>query len=123
MEDMLQGGAIIFCNRCIVPWLVVTVDPSSSFDDSLRSLKAAKYSIVSPSEFLSQAIIENVAICWKDQWLSQVSDDARELHAFVLFVFFFWWEEGTSWGHAPLVNACILEVATQSQIVLELGSC
>ena len=49
-------------NRCIVLWSVVMVDPSSSFDDFLRPLKAGKYSIVSPSESLLRAIIiENVA--------------------------------------------------------------
>ena len=57
---------------------MVTVDPSSSFNDLLRSLKAGKYSIVSPSvgsEFLSRAIIENVATCWKGQTVSIVGDD------------------------------------------------
>ena len=65
-------------NCCIVPWSVVMVDPSSSFDDLLRSLKVGKYSIVLPSvgsEFLSRAIIENVATCWKGQTVSIVGDD------------------------------------------------
>ena len=63
---------------CIVPWSVVTVDPSSSFDD-LRSLKAqCKHSIVTPSEFLSRANIENVVTCWKGHTVSIVGDDMNE---------------------------------------------
>ena len=49
------------------------------------------------------------------QWRSQVTDDARALHA--SFFFLFGREGGEGWGHASLVNFCILEVATQ--IVLE----
>ena len=67
MAEQLVSVQVTGNNCCIVPWSVVTVDPSSSFDDLIRSLKAGKYSIVSPSEILLQAIIENVAICWKGQ--------------------------------------------------------
>ena len=66
MAEQLVSVQVTGNNCCIVPWSVVTVDPSSSFDDLFRSLKAGKYRL-SPSEFSSRAIIENVAICWKGQ--------------------------------------------------------
>ena len=56
--------------------------------------------------------VEQLAGCLA-QWRSQVTDDARALHTF----FFFLVGGRAGWGHAPLVNFCILEVATQ--IVLE----
>ena len=67
MAEQLVSVQVTGNSHCIVPWSVVTMDPSSSFDNLLRSLKADKYSIVSPSEFLSRAIIENVVICLKGQ--------------------------------------------------------
>ena len=42
---------------------------------SLKSPKTGKYSIGSPSVFLSRAIIENVVACWKRQTVSIVGDD------------------------------------------------
>ena len=72
-------------NRCIVPWSVESVDPSSSFDDFLRSLKGSKCSVVSPSEFLSRAIILT-AICWKGQTVDV----------------YFWWRHECMW-RLPLV--------------------
>ena len=58
--------------------------------------------------------IENILVCYT-QWRSQVTDDARALQAF-FFCFFFVFGRGgggRGWGMAPLVNFCILEVATQ----------
>ena len=61
-----------------------------------------------------------VGCCCMCHWRSQVTDDARALHA-LLFVFFLGRGEGgeeeRAGGMAPLVNFCILEVPTQ--IVLE----
>ena len=55
------------------------------------------------------------------QWRSQVTDDARAMDAIFSFFFPFSWGVGrgevAGWGHVPLVNFCILVVATQ--IVLE----
>ena len=75
MAEQLVSVQVTSSNRCIVPWSVVTVDPSCSFDDLLGSLKAGKYSIVSPSEFLSRAIIENVSIGKDKQSMSIVGKD------------------------------------------------
>ena len=58
MPKQLVSVQLTGNNRCIVLWLVVTVDPSNSSDELLKSLKAGKYSIGSPSMFLSRAVIE-----------------------------------------------------------------
>ena len=47
------------------------------------------------------------------QWRSQVTDDARALHPFIIIFFFGREGGGVGWGHASLVKFCILEVATQ----------
>ena len=47
MADHLISVHVISSNRCIVPWSVVTVEPTSSFDNLFSSLKAGKYSVVS----------------------------------------------------------------------------
>ena len=75
MAEQLVSVQVNGNNRCIVPWSVVTVDPSSSFDDLLKSMKAGKYSIVSPSEFLSRSIISNVSIGKDKQSMSIVGKD------------------------------------------------
>ena len=49
-EHLISVHAIS-SNCCIVPWSMVTIEPTSSFDNLLSSLKAGKYSVVSPSEF------------------------------------------------------------------------
>jgi len=75
MAEQLVSVKVTSSNRCIVPWSVVMVDPSCSFDDLLGSLKAGKYSIVSPSEFLSRAIIEYVSVGKDQQSMSIVGKD------------------------------------------------
>ena len=53
----------------------MTVKPTSSFDNLLSSLKAGKYSIVSPSEFLSQASLESVSVGKEKSSTSVVGKD------------------------------------------------
>ena len=54
------------------------------------------------------------------QWRSQVTDDARALHAFFFVaVGGEGGRLGACWGHAPLVTYCILEVATQMRLFLK----
>ena len=43
-------------------------------------------------------------------WRSQVTDDAQALHVF----FFLFSVRGAGWGHALLVNFCILEIGSYS---------
>ena len=75
MAEQLVSVQVISNNRCIVPWSVVTVDPSSSFDDLLKSLKAGKYSIVSQNEFLSRAIMSSVSVGKDKQSMSVVGEN------------------------------------------------
>ena len=89
MAEQLISVQVISSNRCIVPWSVVTVEPPSSFDSLLSSLKAGKYSIVSPSEFLSQAKLESVSVGKDKSSMSvvgkdmNVSDVCRSFGSFV----------------------------------------
>ena len=75
MAEQLVSVQVNGNNRCIVPWSVVTVDPRSSFDDLLKSMKAGKYSIVSPSEFLLRAIISSVSVGKDKQSMSIVGKE------------------------------------------------
>ena len=75
MAEHLISVHVISSNHCIVLWSVVTVEPTSSFDNLLSSLKAGKYSVVSPSEFLSQASLESVSVGKEKSSMSVVGKD------------------------------------------------
>ena len=61
MAEQLLSVQVTGNNRCIVPWEVATVDPSSSFDDLLRSLKAGTVLCHPASFYRDPVIIKNVA--------------------------------------------------------------
>ena len=57
MTKQLVSVRVTGNNRCTVLWSVVTVDPSSSFDDLLRSLKVGSSTPVSSTAVLSTPIL------------------------------------------------------------------
>ena len=75
MAELLVSVQVVSSNRCIVPWSVVPVEPTSSFDHLLTSLKAGRYSVVSPSEFLSKATLESVSVGKDKSSMSVVGKD------------------------------------------------
>ena len=46
-------------NRTLVPWSVVSLDPSQNFGELFESVQAGKYAIVKTSTELSAAILES----------------------------------------------------------------
>ena len=75
MAEQLVSVQVVSSNRCIVPWSVVPVKPTSSFDHLLSSLKAGRYSVVSPSEFLSKVTLESVSVGKDKSSMSVVGKD------------------------------------------------
>ena len=75
MAEQLVSVQVVSSNRCIVPWSVVPVEPTSSFDHLLSSLKAGRYSVVSPSEFLSKVTLESVSVGKDKSSMSVVGKD------------------------------------------------
>ena len=49
-------------NKTIVPWSVVSLDPSQNFGELFRSFQAGKYSIVKTSTELTAAVLESSGV-------------------------------------------------------------
>ena len=53
---------VVTLSQTIVPWSVVTANPSHKFSDLIQSLKAGLHPSVQTSQELSEVIIESVAV-------------------------------------------------------------
>ena len=49
-------------NMTIVPWSVVSLDPSQNFEEVFRSVQAGKYAIVKTSSDLAAAVLESSGV-------------------------------------------------------------
>ena len=45
-------------NKTVVPWSVISLDPSQNFGELFRSVQAGKYAIIETSTDLSAAVLE-----------------------------------------------------------------
>ena len=49
-------------NKTIVPWSVVSLNPSQNFEEVFRSVQAGKYAIVKTSSDLAAAVLESSGV-------------------------------------------------------------
>ena len=60
-------------NKTIVPWSVISLDPSQNFGELFRSVQAGKYAIIKTSTDLTAAVLESsgsYAILNNEKWSS-----------------------------------------------------
>ena len=67
-------------NATLVPWSVVSLDPSQRFLDLFSSIQAGKFSIIRTSSELSAAVLESVCIGSDKSNLSRVKKEGKDPH-------------------------------------------
>ena len=69
-------------SKTIVPWSVISLDPSQNFEELFRSVQAGKYAIVKTSTELAAAVLEpsGVSVGKDKSSLSLVDKDLNTVH-------------------------------------------
>ena len=113
---------VVTLSQTIVPWSVVTANPSHKFSDLFQLLKAGLHPSVQTSQELSEVIIESVAVGPERQSLSIVSETMNVLEVcrmFGHFVKFRVSKQTVSTGEQtsdPVKNAFEVMMASQLQL-------